>query len=111
MSATTTANGKAQSTSPTVPARSTSPTPATTTKVTRPKPSKPAPKPVIVGENATLTVNPNGTVSVTFDPLYRGGLSSTGKTYKVASTDRGAKVGESGIYLTFQAFVYANPRR
>ena len=57
-----------------------------------------------LGENIRYAVE-GDTLTITIDLSHRGGLSSTGKTLRVASTNGNKDIG-NGVFLGLNAYVY-----
>lgn len=61
-------------------------------------------------ENVEVKVGKDGIMTITVDTKHRGGLSSSGKTVRIASTG-GNKEVATGIYVGLNVYTYPNPKQ
>jgi hypothetical protein len=62
-----------------------------------------------VGENVTYAVVGDELV-IKIDMRHRGQLSGSGKTTRVGTTNGNKAIGETGVVLGLNAYIYATPR-
>lgn len=68
-----------------------------------------APEFANTGENVKYRVE-GDQLTIVIDLSHRGGLSASGKTVRVGTTNGNKEIGDTGVVLGLNAYVYANPR-
>lgn len=62
-----------------------------------------------VGENVSYSVS-GDELTIKIDLSHRGGLSASGKTKRVATTNGNKQVDGTEVIVGINAYVYANPK-